>query len=124
MALLQYHGMNVLSVGLKEGGVVQLLPGVNEVDDEKFEVIKGHPHFAARMRDGKITVLSVPSKEGDGKQSVEEMLGYIPKIFDTKLLKKLIKSDGRKPVVDAAQKQLDLIAAPKKPQEKEDEHFS
>ena len=123
MALLHYHGLNVVTVGLPGGGHVQLLPGVNEVEDSQFEMVKIHPHFKARVKDKKIIILS--QQTANGKQTVEEMLSYIPNVFDVKLLKKIIKTDGREKVVDAAQEQLTKISNPKKNQEQqENEHFS
>lgn len=124
MALLHYHGLNVLTIGLPTGGSVQLLPGVNEVEDEKFAQVKLHPHFKARVKDKKISVM-LENKEEEGKQTVDQMLGYIPNIYDVKLLKKIIKTDGRDKVVEAAEKQLNAISMPKKPREQnENEHFS
>jgi hypothetical protein len=61
----------------------------------------------------------------DGKRSIDEMLEYIPKIIDTKLLKKIIQSDGREKVIVAAKSQLDNIKNPPKAKEQaEIEHFS
>ena len=63
--------------------------------------------------------------ESDGKQQIDEMLKNIPNIFDVKLLKKIIKEDGRDKVIKAAQEQYDLIKNPSKNKEvKENEHFA
>jgi hypothetical protein len=59
----------------------------------------------------------------DGKRSVEDMLTYIPKIMDVKLLKKIIDTDGRDKVIFAARDQLEAIKNPSKKAD-ESEHFA
>jgi hypothetical protein len=123
MALVKYNGKNVLGVSLKTG-LVRIMPGVNEVGDHDLTLMKAHPLLKARIDKGLVQILQdAPSK--DGKRSVEEMLQLMPNIFDIKLLKKLIDTDGRAPVVKAAQQQLDAIKNPSKAKaEAEDEsHF-
>ena len=100
------------------------MPGINEVADNLLNEMKAHPLFQARTAKGIIEILQ-DSIGKDGKRTVEDMLQHIPNIFDIKLLKKLIDTDGRSPVVKAAQLQLDTIKNPSKVQaEKEDDdHF-
>ena len=123
MALISYLGKNILSVGLPGGDLVRLLPGINEVEDAKLVLAKQHPLFQTRIASGIVVILAdAPSK--DGKRSVDEMLSYIPKIFDTKLLKKIVDTDGRDRVVASAREQLDKIKNPAKAKaEESDEHF-
>lgn len=128
MALIQYHGINVITAGVAGGGdAVRIMPGVNQLDDDVLKKLKTHPSFAARVRDGKIQILDDVKTTKDGKTTVEEMLRLIPKMFDTKLLKKIMKEDGRSEVVEAARDQMAVIMGTKKPEENqgtENEHFS
>ena len=104
MGLVKYNGKNVFGVGLK-GSIARLMPGINEVADNLLNEMKAHPLFQARTAKGIIEILQ-DSIGKDGKRTVEDMLQHIPNIFDIKLLKKLIDTDGRSPVVKAAQLQL------------------
>lgn len=124
MALVNYTGKNVLGVCLKSGEICRLLPGINEIDDEKLQVVKTHPLFQARQNKGLVQIMS-ENLGKDGKRSIEDMLTHIPKIFDTKLLKKIIETDGRDKVIRAAESQLDAIKNPSKAKaEEENEHFA
>lgn len=124
MALIHYHGKNILGVILTSGEIIRLMPGVNEVEDEKMASVKAHPQFQSRVKKGLVQVL-MDNVGKDGKRSVEEMLSLIPGIFDTKLLRKIIDGDGRDKVVRAAAEQLDKIKNPSKSKEDADhEHFS
>jgi len=124
MALLNYTGKNVMGVCLAAGGIERLMPGINEVEDSVLQVMKAHPLFQARIDKGLIQIMSENIGK-DGKRPVEEMLKNIPNIFDTKLLKKIIESDGRDIVIRVAKEQLDKIKNPAKAKaEASDEHFS
>ena len=123
MALVKYNGKNVLGIGIK-AGLHRVMPGINEIADEVLNQLKAHPLFQARVDKGQIQILQ-DSVSKDGKRSVEEMLNLMPSIFDIKLLKKLIDSDGRAPVVKAAQAQLEGIKNPAKAkaEAEDDNHF-
>ena len=124
MALVNYQARNILGVTLSSGEIVRFIPGINEVEDSKFELIKTHPLFQARIKAGLIKILTDAIGK-DGKRSVEDMLTYIPGIYDTRLLKKIIESDGRDKVVSAAREQLEKIKNPAKAKEdSENEHFT
>ncbi len=123
MALVSYLGKNILSVGLKVGDPVRLLPGINEVEEDKLALAKQHPLFQSRLAAGTVVIMA-ESPTKDGKRPVDEMLVYIPKIYDTKLLKKIIDTDGRDRVIASAKEQLDKIKNPAKAKaEESDEHF-
>jgi hypothetical protein len=123
MTLLNYNGKNVLGICMAGGDIVRLLPGINEVSEIDFKSMKSMPLFQSRLRDNLIQVLD-EGKEKDGKRTIEEMLSYIPKIFDTKLLKKILETDGRDKVIKAANMQLENIKNPSKAKEEaSDEHF-
>ena len=124
MALVNYTGKNVFGVMLKGGELVRLLPGINEVPEERLALLKAHPLFQARINKKLVQIMGENIGK-DGKRSVEDMLEHIPKIFDIKLLKKLIDSDGRAPVIKAAQLQLDTIRNPSKvkAEQENDDHF-
>lgn len=123
MALVKYTGKNVLGILLKDGGIFRFMPGVNEVAEATLAEMKAHPLFKRRIEKELIQILHEKT-DADGKTAVNEMLANIPNIFDVRLLKKIIDSDGRKAVVNAAKTQLDLIKNPKKEDDVKDEHFS
>ncbi len=124
MALVNYNGKNVLGVCKPvSGDIVRLLPGINEVDNEDLKIMKAHPLFQSRMKAGMVQIMAEPADK-DGKRTVDEMLTNIPKIFDLKLLKKIVETDGRDKVVQAAREQMEKIKNPSKAKaDEEDEHF-
>ena len=123
MVFVIYNGKNIFTVAFGLTDNIVLLPGVNELSDEEVAKMKAHPLMKPRFENDIVKILE-PSKLGaDGKRSVKEMLEYIPKIFDSKLLKKIIESDGRDQVVQAARGQLDTIKGKKKEDIEEDAHF-
>lgn len=123
MALVTYSGKNVLGIHSNKGDVIRLLPGVNEVEDTRLQSIKNHPLFKERIDRGQVQIMA-ENLGKDGKRPVEDMLKNIPQILDTKLLKKIIESDGRDKVIRAAEQQLENIKNPAKAkEEKSDEHF-
>ncbi len=83
------------------------MPGINEVDANDLETIMKLPSVKAREEKGLIKVID--DGKSAGKKSVEETVAMIPKIFDKKLLNKIIKTDGRPAVIEAAKNQLSLI---------------
>ena len=107
MALVQYNGQNVLTCGLARGGWVRLLPGINECDSTDLESILKVPVVAWRVEKGIIKVID--DGKAQGKKPIEEIVAMIPKIVDKKLLNKIIRTDGRPAVIDAAKNQLSLI---------------
>lgn len=127
MALVQYNGSNILSCGLTKGGFVRILPGINECSAQDLEEISKLPSVKHRIDKGLLKILD-DGKSGAGKKSVEEMLEMILKIFDKKLLNKIIRTDGRAQVIDAAKNQLALIEvkAEDKAKDQDDEpmHFN
>lgn len=123
MALVRYNGKNVFGVGLIGGELIRLLPGINEIEDEKLKLMKNHLLFQSRINNGAVQIMHETVGK-DGKVALEEVLANIPKIFDLKLLKKLIESDGRDQVVRAAQEQREKIKNPAKAKADESaEHF-
>lgn len=122
MALLSYTGKNVLGVFLGGGEHVRLLPGVNEVEDGKLSEMKANPIFGAWLKMGKVQIM-MDAKGKDGKRSVEDMLSYIPKIMDLKLLKKIVDTDGRDLVILSAKDQIEMIKNPAKKAD-DSEHFA
>jgi hypothetical protein len=123
MALLNYTKKNILGIclGGVNNDVVRLMPGINEIDSETLAKIKKNKLFQQKLDSGLVQIMA-DTVGKDGKRSVEDMLKHVPQIFDTKLLRKIIDSDGRERVVKAAQDQLDKIKNPKK-EEETNEHF-
>lgn len=122
MALVQYTGKNVFGVFIGAGEIMRLLPGVSEVSDEHLKLAMTMPLFQHRIKEGKVLLLTTNIGK-DGKRTVEDMLSNIPNMFDVKLLKKIIESDGREQVVKAATSQIDKIKNPSKAKADESEHF-
>lgn len=126
MALLNYTGKNVFGIVTKEGGIIRLLPGINEITQDDLEKVKIHPLFQARLQKGIVQIMH-EKLQSDGKRSIQDMLNDIPQIFDVKLLKKIIDTDGRDQVIKAADNQLSKIKNPSKAKQKESEdgeHFA
>lgn len=124
MALLNYNGKNTLGVFLAAGDLVRLLPGINEIEDAKLQLMKCHPIFKSIISSGKVQIMHETLGK-DGKRPVDDMIRDMPKIVDTKLLKKIVETDGRDKVVQAAREQLEKIKNPSKAKaDEENEHFS
>lgn len=122
MALVQYTGKNVFGVFMGAGDIMRLLPGVNEVNEEHLKRAMTMPLFNNRIKRGQVLILK--SNIGkDGKTSVDDMLKNIPNIYDLKLLKKIISSDGREVVVKAASDRIQEIKNPQKEKTDGGEHF-
>jgi hypothetical protein len=126
MVLLQNTQSRIFNIGLQDKyGTITLLPGINEIDRERYDMFEHHPMFQARVRDGIIKILDDVRIGPDGKKSINDMLKLMPKIYDTKLLKKIIREDGRDTVINAAKDQLEAVSPSKKDSEAEakNEHF-
>lgn len=104
MALVKYNGKNVYSCC-----GVRLLPGVNEVEDGLLETALSVPLFQWRIDNGAIEL--VKEKKGkDKKTSVKQLTELMSDVYDVKVLKRHIKENKDKKLVEAAKKQLDRIA--------------
>ena len=123
MALVHNKSHQIITVGISDRDTVRLMTGINEVEDFELIELKKHPIFMARVEADKIEIIGDVKIGSDGKKSVESMLKYIPKIFDTKLLRKIIKEDGRDLVVNCAKDQLDTIVNPNPVDQAKNEHF-
>lgn len=117
MALVQYNGNNILTCGLAKGGFVRILPGINECTFQELEEIKNLPTVAYRIEKGILTIID--GGKADIKENPEkEMLAMMEKVYDKRLLKKIIRTESRANVVKAAEKQLALIEAKAEDKEK------
>lgn len=123
MAIINYKGINLITVGFKQGPNAVIMPGINELPNDVYEKFKQHPSVKSRIVDGIIQIIDEQKKVSE--RTEEEMVEHMARIFDTKLLRKLIKEDKREAVVNAAKAQLETIVGdPKKTEKKdEDEHF-
>jgi hypothetical protein len=120
MALVKYSGLNVYTCNDQ-----RFLPGVNEVEGGVLKTLLQNPLFKARVDTGTITIFDDP-KDSDGKMSARDVLRHIPNMYDKKLLEKLITTDGRPKVVEAAKEQLAKISIPKEEEvkkEADEQHF-
>lgn len=121
MVLVTYHGKNLLTVHLTSHTSVTFVPGINELTDQELEGVKKHPLMQKRFESGKVVVMPEGKLGTDGKRSVKDMLSYIPQIYDSKLIRKIIDSDGREQVIKAAQDRLDVLKGKK--EDVSDQHF-
>ena len=123
MAIINYKGINLITVGFKIGPNAIVMPGINEMPNDVYEKFKQHPSVQARIASGQIQVID--EQKAVSERTESEMVEHMSRIFDTKLLRKLIKEDKRDAVVNAAKAQLDSIIGDAKKAEKkdEDEHF-
>lgn len=123
MAIINYKGINLITVGFKIGPNAIVMPGINDMPNDVFEKFKEHPSVKARIASGDIQIID--EQKAVSEKTEAEMIEHMSRIFDTKLLRKLIKEDKRPAVVDAAKVQLDSIVGDAKKTEKkdEDEHF-
>ena len=126
MALVLYTGKNVLSVGMPgmASDLLRILPGINEIKDDLMDYLKSHPLFQSRIASQAIQIMF--EKIGkDGLRPIEDMIKDMPQIFDTKLLKKIVQTDGRERVIKSANEQLERIKNPSKYKEElSNDHFS
>ncbi len=123
MAIINYKGINLITVGFKIGPNAIVMPGINEMPNDVFEKFKEHPSVQARIASGDIQIID--EQKAVAERTESEMVEHMSRIFDVKLLRKLIKDDKRSSVVDAAKVQLESIMGDAKKTEKkeEDEHF-
>ena len=121
MVLVTYHGKNLLTVHLSSHRSVTFLPGINEITDQELEDVRKHPLMAKRFESGKVKVINDGKLGTDGKRSIKDMLEYLPQIFDSKLIRKIIDTDGREQVIKAAQDRLDVLKGKK--EDVSDQHF-
>lgn len=123
MAIINYKGINLITIGFKQGPNAIIMPGINEMSNDVYDKFKQHPSVKARIADGTIQIID--EQKAVSERTEAEMVEHMSRIFDTKLLRKLIKEDKRDAVVSAAKAQLETIIGDlKKPEKKdEDEHF-
>ncbi|CDZ81871.1 hypothetical protein BN1013_02407 [Candidatus Rubidus massiliensis] len=118
MALVKYNGKNVYYCNFTS----RLMPGINEIPEGELKALLLHPLFQWRVEEGIVVIIPESTeKEADGKKSIKEMMKFIPQIYDHAYLNRIIESDGRDKVVDAAKKQLHKISH--QAEEEENEHF-
>ena len=107
MAIVIYKGKNVYQVLRNYGDPILLLPGANEISEADLKTIQDHPTARKKIANGKI-VFNQGSLT-DGKKPVSEMLQYISQLYDTKILRTIMRTDGRGEVVEKARVQLENI---------------
>ncbi len=118
MALVKYNGKNVYYCNFTS----RLMPGINEIPEGELKALLLHPLFQFRIEEGLIVILpESQDTEADGKKPVKEMMKLIPQIFDHAYLNRIIDSEDRDKVIDAAKKQLHKISH--QAEEEENEHF-
>jgi hypothetical protein len=136
--LVRWNRTNVWSIGTgqMDGSVIQLIPGPNEITEDKWNLIKDNKVVKQRMeteiidpKRGKVKMLEIikPSKpESDEKSedveksedieklsidglSSKEAKEIIKETFNTKLLKTWQESESRSGVLKEIEKQLEKI---------------
>lgn len=122
-SLIKYNGKNILYFNFD----VKIFPGINEVEDAVLDGILAHHCFASRFEKGDL-VLVEDGRKGKRKKekSEEETLKLIGEIYDSELLKKIIKTDKRESVIAAARERIFYLsgkAEEKIPEVGEHGHF-
>ena len=93
---IRYNRTNVYSIA-----GIQLLPGVNMVDDKAWKAVADHPAVKSRMKMGAIVV------DGDAELSADD----VTDMTNVEELRKIAEGDSRKAEVKAAKKRLAEIEA-------------
>lgn len=123
MALIRYNGKNILYYNFK----LAIMPGVNELKVGVLERMLKHSGFKHRFESGVLQVIEDdPKNEPHSKELnrkgnnkfYDEMLKLIPEMFDKKLLERIIKTENRAPIVEAAKSQLYKISIKAEDEEK------
>jgi len=120
--LANYKSLGVWSVAKIGGGAVNIIPGVNDIDDNDWKGIKDHPTVKDRIGDDTLVLLKADNSEGKKKQldgmpeTLEGMnaggaIDFIGGIFDIDQLKAWKKKENRGGVSAAIDKQIKSIRA-------------
>lgn len=88
-----------------------LMPGANKVSEETAKKMKAHPVIKAMMEDGVLEFPELVTEDAISKLSPAEAVALVETTVEVELLNNW-KSDKRKPVLAAIEKQLAKLAAP------------
>lgn len=104
--------INNKKTGLVGFDTVVLMPGANKVSEETAKAMKAHPVIKAMIEDGLLEFPEGVSEDsGVAKLSPSDAVALVEATVDAELLKSW-KSDKRKPVLAAIEKQLAKLAEP------------
>jgi endonuclease YncB( thermonuclease family) len=103
-----------------EGKLVRLMPGINEVEQADFEVMRKNQIFGMYVKAGALEVLEqVTDKQSAVKSlSNNEAARLVAETADRELLTKWLEGEQRKPVREAIEKQFARLAELDKAAEK------
>jgi len=90
-----------------QGNKICFMPGINFVDKADISKLLKNKIFKARVDEGEFEILE---EDADIlKKPIPEVKQIIAEIFDIEILNSLKKEDSRKAIIEAVDKQLELI---------------
>ena len=127
--LVRWNQPRIMSIGtgLADGSVIRVIPGLNELTEKEWEILKKHPDVIERMKKdivdpkrGTVKMLEIVTEtkktdNGDNGEATISELGIkkaqelVKETFSTELLREWKESETRKGVIDAIDKQLAAI---------------
>ena len=118
--IIKYNAVNILTIGTPSGQSLRLIPGNNEIDDQKFKrAIENNPIIQNKMNDGIIVIVDVPvldSTNGDdiipeglGKYKPKDAIEYVTDLYDLNILNSYLKMEKRPKVLKAIKQQIKKI---------------
>ena len=114
--LVEWTMPNVYSIWhSNKGKPLQLLPGINEVDDKMWTECEKHPNVKLNIDEGNLVVHDKPT--GDRKQKTEGLMQYdvreakriVKNTFDKDLLGKWAKMDNRQVIQTEIETQIKKV---------------
>lgn len=87
-----------------EANGVVLAPGVNDVDQDAFEVFLKHPLMAHLDKKGEFEY-----QKEDKKLTAEDLIELVGDTFDLEVLEKMKDGEKRKTVLEAIEKRLEEL---------------
>lgn len=129
--LVEYSKVNIFFINYVDGGgSIKLMPGVNEVDSDKWALVANHPLLPARFKSGDLKwipgngpddVKGKPDKVAENpisKMTQVDAIEIIKKTVDIEVLKRWAEIEKRAQVVKAIKEQIKKIG-PVKPNKEE-----
>ena len=113
--ILKYNGLGLHGVATPTEQMVLLIPGVNELSQEKWEMIKNHPTVKEMIEDQKIEVISEDEKPVDKvftKMGKKEAIATVNNTIDVAILEKWAENEKRADVLKAIRARIELLIAP------------
>ncbi len=120
---VEYTQPNIFIVN-QEKSQVKLIPGINNIDEKDWQVIKDHPGVQYRLNNGIIKVKNLINNIDGNGNSNDSLASYDPKTakelikntFSKELLEKWFSQEERAPLRKLLEQQLEILKIQKKEQ--------